>query len=107
MDGSVAIGIGIGLGFAALGTGIGQGLGVNGAVQGIARQPDANNKIFLAMIVGLALIESLMILAWLVLSGLSAKVPAADQQKASTIVKESTKPVASNFERAGYTVSFS
>jgi len=57
---------GIGLGIAAFGTGIGQGLGVNGAVQGIARNPEAAGKIQVAMIIGLALIESLCIYALVV-----------------------------------------
>jgi F0F1-type ATP synthase membrane subunit c/vacuolar-type H+-ATPase subunit K len=85
MDGSVAIGIGLGLGLAALGTGIGEGLAVNGATQGIARNPDANGKIFTSMIIGLALIESLLILCFVVMSGLTSKVPTPDQQKTSAV----------------------
>jgi F-type H+-transporting ATPase subunit c len=106
MDGSVAIGIGIGLGLAALGTGIGQGLGVNGAVQGIARQPEANSRIFTAMIIGLALIESLLIFCWVVLNGLAAKVPTPEQQKStSAIVRPAPKSYAMAIESRGtYTV---
>lgn len=102
MDGSVAIGIGLGLGLAALGTGIGQGLGINGAVQGIARQPDANGKIFIAMIIGLALIESLLIFCWVVLNGLSSKVPTPEQQKTSAIVREAPPKVAMNLNQGIY-----
>lgn len=87
MDGSVAIGIGLGLGLAALGTGIGEGLAVNGATQGIARNPDANGKIFTSMIIGLALIESLLILCFVVMSGLTSKVPTPEQQKTSSVVR--------------------
>ncbi len=56
-----ALGAGLGIGLAALGTGIGQGHGINGATQGIARNPGAYGNIFTAMIVGLALVESLCI----------------------------------------------
>jgi F-type H+-transporting ATPase subunit c len=51
----------IGLGIAALGGGIGQGIAIKGGLEGIARNPEAQPKIFIAMIVGLALIESLVI----------------------------------------------
>ncbi|RMF84832.1 MAG: ATP synthase F0 subunit C [Nitrospirae bacterium] len=60
------LGAGIGIGLAALGTGIGQGHGINGATQGIARNPGAYGNIFTAMIVGLALVESLCIYALVV-----------------------------------------
>src|SRR3990170_3096198 len=52
--GTVAIGC-------ALGTGIGMGMGIGRAVEGIARNPEAQPKIMTTMIVGLALIESLAI----------------------------------------------
>jgi len=57
----LAIGAGIAIGFAALGGGIGQGLAAGHAVEGIARNPNAYGKIFTPMILGLALIESLVI----------------------------------------------
>ncbi|MDH4225325.1 MAG: ATP synthase F0 subunit C [Deltaproteobacteria bacterium] len=57
----LAIGAGIAIGFAALGGGIGQGIAAGNAVAGIARNPNAYNKIFTPMILGLALIESLVI----------------------------------------------
>ncbi|HLE42197.1 MAG TPA: ATP synthase F0 subunit C [Nitrospirota bacterium] len=59
--GTVAIGCAIGMGIAALGTGIGMGMGIGRAVEGIARNPEAQPKIMTTMIVGLALIESLAI----------------------------------------------
>jgi F-type H+-transporting ATPase subunit c len=46
---------------AAFGTGIAQGLGVQGACEGIARNPEASGKILTALILGLAMIESLAI----------------------------------------------
>lgn len=46
---------------AAFGGSIGMGLSIRGAMEGIARNPDASGKIMTTMIIGLALIESLAI----------------------------------------------
>ena len=59
----VAVAAGLGIGIAALGGGIGQGLAVKGAVEGLARNPGASGKIMVFMIIGLAMIESLVIYA--------------------------------------------
>lgn len=63
---AIAIACGFGLAIAACGCGIGQGLAVKGAMEGMARQPELAAKIQTAMIVGLALIESLTIYAFVV-----------------------------------------
>lgn len=60
------LGAGLAIGIAALGTGIGQGIGVGKAVEGIARNPGAAAKIQTALLIGLALIESLAIYALVV-----------------------------------------
>jgi len=52
-----------GVGVAAFGCGIGQGIGLKGAVEGVARNPEASGKITATMLIGLALIESLCIYA--------------------------------------------
>lgn len=57
----LAIGAGVAVGVAALGGGIGQGIAVSAALEGIARNPSAAGQIFTPMILGLALIESLVI----------------------------------------------
>lgn len=57
----IALGAGLAIGVAALGGGIGQGIAAAAALEGIARNPNAYDKIFTPMIVGLALIESLVI----------------------------------------------
>jgi F-type H+-transporting ATPase subunit c len=62
----VVLAAGLGIGIAALGTGIGQGLGLKGAVEGVARNPEASGKITVTMIIGLAMIESLCIYALVV-----------------------------------------
>ena len=56
----------IGMGIAAAGCGIGQGLGLKGACEGIARNPEASNKLMNAMLLGLAFIESLAIYTFVI-----------------------------------------
>ena len=65
-DAYASIGAGIGIGIAAAGGALGQGKAVAAALEGIARNPSASGKIFVPMIIGLALIESLVIYAFLV-----------------------------------------
>jgi F-type H+-transporting ATPase subunit c len=54
------------IGLSALGGGIGQGRAAGSAVEGISRNPQASGKIFTPMILGLALIESLVIYGLLI-----------------------------------------
>ena len=51
---------------ATIGPGIAQGMAVNGAMQGISRQPEAAGTIGTNLIIGLAFIESLAIYALVV-----------------------------------------
>jgi F-type H+-transporting ATPase subunit c len=57
----LGLGAALAIGLAALGGGIGQGRAAGSAVEGISRNPQASGKIFTPMILGLALIESLVI----------------------------------------------
>jgi F-type H+-transporting ATPase subunit c len=57
------IGAGIAMGLAVLGGGLGQGRAAAAALEGIARNPSAQSKIFTPMLIGLALIESLVLFA--------------------------------------------
>ncbi len=57
----IALAAGIGLGIAALGGGLGQGRAIAAALDGIGRNPGASGKITTPMIIGLAMIESLVI----------------------------------------------
>ena len=57
---------GFSMAIATIGTGIGQGMAVNGAMQGISRQPEAAGTIGTNLIIGLAFIESLAIYALVV-----------------------------------------
>ena len=70
----LALGAGLGIGIAAAGGGVGQGLAVSSALEGIARNPNASDKIFTPMIVGLALIESLVIYALVIAFILQGKI---------------------------------
>jgi len=57
----IALGCVVGLGLAAGGGGIGMGAAVSGAVNAMARNPGFYGRIFTNMLIGLALIESLVI----------------------------------------------
>ena len=61
-----ALAAGIGFGIAVLGGALGQGKIGAGAVEGAARNPSAAGRIQTIMILGLALIESLVLFALLV-----------------------------------------
>ncbi len=70
----LALGAGLSVGVAALGGGVGQGIAVNAALQGIARNPGAADRIFTPMIIGLALIESLVIYGLVIAFILQGKI---------------------------------
>ena len=60
----IAVGLAMGLG--TIGTGIGMGHGLSGATNAVGRNPEAQGKIMVTMLVGLAMIESLAIYALVV-----------------------------------------
>ena len=70
----LGIGSGLGIGIAAGFGGMGQGRAVAAALTGIARNPGAATKIQTPMIIGLALIESLVIYALAIAFLLQAKI---------------------------------
>jgi F-type H+-transporting ATPase subunit c len=57
----VALAAGLGIAIAAFGGALGQGRSIASALDGIARNPGASGKIVTPMIIGLAMIESLVI----------------------------------------------
>jgi F-type H+-transporting ATPase subunit c len=59
------LGAGLAIGIAAIGGTMGQGKAVAAAMDGISRNPSAAGKMFINYVLGLALIESLVLLAWL------------------------------------------
>ena len=70
----IAIAAGFGMAFAAFGGALGQGRAASTALDGIARNPGASDKLFTPMIIGLALIESLVIYSLLISYLLYSKV---------------------------------
>lgn len=56
----------IGIAIAAFGGALGQGRAASSALDGIARNPNAADKMFTPMILGLALIESLVIYSFVI-----------------------------------------
>jgi len=59
--------LGLGIGIAGLGCGIGLGLIGNGALQGMARQPEAIAKLQTQMLIALAFVELVFLLSVFVL----------------------------------------
>jgi F-type H+-transporting ATPase subunit c len=61
-----ALAAGLAIGLAAFGGSIGQARAIDAALTGIARNPGADEKIFPKLILGLAIIESLVIYALII-----------------------------------------
>ena len=66
MKGFIALAAGLGIGIAAFGGALGQGKTAAAALEGIARNPGAQNKIFIPMLLALAFVESLVIFTWII-----------------------------------------
>jgi F-type H+-transporting ATPase subunit c len=60
------LGAALAIGLAAFGGALGQGRTATAALEGIARNPAASGKVFVPMIIGLALIESLVLYAFVI-----------------------------------------
>jgi F-type H+-transporting ATPase subunit c len=58
---AIAIAAGFGISIASFGGAFGQGMAIKAAMEGIARNPGASGKIMTPMIIGLAMIKSLVI----------------------------------------------
>lgn len=69
-----AISAGIAIGIAALGGALGQAKIGSSAMDGIARNPQAQGQMFVPMIIGLVLIESLVIYALVIAFQLVGKI---------------------------------
>jgi F-type H+-transporting ATPase subunit c len=65
-DQFASLGAGLAIGIAAFGGSLGQGKTAASALEGIARNPAAQGKIFVPMIISLALIESLVLYAFVI-----------------------------------------
>lgn len=71
---AIAIAAGIAIAVAALGGTLGQSRAAASALEGIARNPSAAGKIQTPMILSMALMESLVILAWVIAFMLLGKI---------------------------------
>lgn len=61
--------LGLGLGIAALGVGLGLGMIGNGAMNGMARQPEAIGKLQVNMLIALAFVELVFLLTVFIAPG--------------------------------------
>jgi F-type H+-transporting ATPase subunit c len=75
--GWISMGAGFAIGVAVLGGALGQGRAAAAALEGISRNPGAAARIQTPMILGLALIESLVLFALIVAYWLQSRLPAA------------------------------
>jgi F-type H+-transporting ATPase subunit c len=73
MQAAATIGASLAMGLAALGGALGQGRATAAALEGISRNPGAAARIQTPMILGLALIESLVLVAFVVAFMLQGK----------------------------------
>jgi F-type H+-transporting ATPase subunit c len=64
------VGSAIGIGVAAFGGALGQGKIISAALESIARNPGASGQMFLPWILGVVLVESLVILSFLIAGGM-------------------------------------
>jgi F-type H+-transporting ATPase subunit c len=73
-NGTIALAIGLIMGLAPIGCAIGMGLIGSSGLSGIARNPAAQGKIFIPMLIGLAFIEAFVIFGLLVSFSLLGKM---------------------------------
>jgi len=62
----IGIGVGIIMGLVGLGIGLGQGIALSKGLEGISRQPEASGSIQTAMIVGMAIMETIGVLSFVI-----------------------------------------
>ena len=72
--GLIALAAGLGIGMAALGVALGQGRATAAAMESIGRNPNSADRIFVPMIIGLALMEALCLYALVIAFFLQGKI---------------------------------
>lgn len=72
--GYIGLGAGLGIGLAVIGGALGQGMAARGTYESIARNPQAAGKIQTPFFIGMALIESLVLLGFVITFTLAGKV---------------------------------
>lgn len=105
----IAIGIGLAVGIAGCGVGIGQGIAANGALNGMARQPEAIKPIQTAMLIALVFSELVFLLSFVLGFLLSGKIPAPGAGgEATGRMEEPASPLTGALELpSGHTVVLS
>jgi len=73
-DPYASLGAALAIGLAAFGGSLGQGKTAAAALEGIARNPSAQGKVFVPMIIGLALMEALCLYALVIAFFLQGKI---------------------------------
>ena len=73
-SGLTALAAGLGIGIAAFGVGLGQGRATAAAMESIGRNPNSADRIFVPMIIGLALMEALCLYALVIAFFLQGKI---------------------------------
>ncbi len=77
--GLLALGVALMLPLAAVGVGIGEGMVFAAAIQGVARQPEAEGRIRNLMFVTFALVETLFIFTLVFFFALRGLLPSTEQ----------------------------
>jgi len=72
--GIIAIGAGIAMGLAALGIGLGQGMLGSKAMEAMGKQPEAAGSVRTAMIVAMAIMETIGVLTFVIAIVLAGKI---------------------------------
>ncbi len=72
---ALALAVGLGVPIAVVGAGLGQGKAAAAALEGVARQPEAQPLLQTMMILGLAFIESLVLFAFVLCFLLLSHLP--------------------------------
>jgi len=74
VGGLIALAAGLGIGIAAFGVALGQGRATAAAMESIGRNPNSADRIFVPMIIGLALMEALCLYALVIAFFLQDKI---------------------------------
>ncbi|MEF9922110.1 MAG: ATP synthase F0 subunit C [Anaerovoracaceae bacterium] len=70
----IGLAAGIAMGLAALGIGIGQGIGLGKSLEGTAKQPEAGGMVRATMIIGMAIMETIGVLTFVIAIMLVGKI---------------------------------
>ena len=84
--GLIALGAALAVPIAAIGAGIGEGMIFSAAINGIARQPEAQSRIQTLMFITFALVEFLVILSFVIFLMLKAYFPGTDAASAIALL---------------------